>query len=104
MATILNVSIDLSKIDKSKINKTDKNGQPFKNGAQYYNLQVFVNDTPDKFGNTVSVAENQSKEQREAKEPKKYLGNGKVVWTSGVTNNQQTQQQVQQPDDDGLPF
>jgi hypothetical protein len=25
----------------------------------------------------------QSKEQREAKEPRTYLGNGKVVWTDG---------------------
>jgi len=77
---IVSASIDLTKINKSKIQTKDKNGNPYKNGAQYYNLTLMINDTPDKFGNTVSISDNQTKEEREAKLPKTYLGNGKVVW------------------------
>lgn len=81
MADILTVSIDLNKIDKSKIQTHDKNGNPFKNGAKYYNLQIFVNDDIDQYGNNVGVCDTQTKEQREAKEKKVYLGNGKRVWS-----------------------
>lgn len=91
MAEILSVSIDLNKIDKSKIQTHDKNGNPFKNGAKYYNLQIFVNDDIDQYGNNVGVCDTQTKEQREAKEKKVYLGNGKRVWASdknkGVTES-----------------
>lgn len=76
---IINASIDLTKIDKSKIVTTDKNGQPFKNGGKYLNVSIFVNDQPDQFGNDASIAINQSKEEREAGEKRVYLGNGKIV-------------------------
>ena len=33
----------------------------------------------------------QTKEQREAKEAKAYVGNGKVVWTDGHIQLQQTE-------------
>lgn len=75
MAAILNAYIDLSKISKSDI----KEG---KNGGKFYNFQIFINDET-KFGNNVSVAENQSQDDRTAKIPKTYVGNGKVVWTDG---------------------
>jgi len=77
---IISVSIDLTKIDKSRIKTTGKDGQPFNNGAKYLELSVTVNDAPDKYGNDVSVAHNQSKEEREAKADRIFLGNGKVVW------------------------
>lgn len=47
------------------------------------NYTASISDTTDKFGNNVSIYESQSKEEREAKAPKKYLANGKVVWTDG---------------------
>lgn len=75
MATIISASIDLTKIDKSRI-------VPGKNGAQYYNIQINLNDEVDNYGNNVSVTTNQSKEERDAKTPKVYLGNGKTVWSS----------------------
>lgn len=106
---ILNISIDLNKIDKSKVVSKDKNGNPFKDGKKFYNLTVTVFDEPDKFGNNVSVTEPQTKEQREAKEPKKYLGNGKVSFSkSNTTNDTQatytTRDGVTTKDDDDLPF
>lgn len=78
MATIISASIDLTKIDKSRI-------VPGKNGAQYYNISINVNDEADQYGNNASVTTNQSKEERDAKTPKVYLGNGKTVWSSHGT-------------------
>ena len=48
-------SLNLNKIDKSKIVTTDKNGVPFKNGAKYLNIVVFINDNPDEYGNNASI-------------------------------------------------
>ena len=50
--------------------------------GRYVNLSVVVNDELDAYGNQVSVAVSQTKEQREAKDKKTYLGNGKVAWIS----------------------
>jgi hypothetical protein len=74
MSTIATISIDLNKLDKSKI----VHG---KNGAQYYNLNLSLNDQTDQYGNNIQVTEPQSKDQREAKTPRTFYGNGKVIWT-----------------------
>lgn len=75
MAMIISASIDLAKIDRSRI-------VVGKNGAQYYNISINVNDEANQYGNNASVTTNQSKEERDAKAPKVYLGNGKTVWSS----------------------
>ena len=47
-------------------------------------LDLFtINDEVDQFGNQGPVIVQQSKEEREAKSEKVYLGNAKVVWTNG---------------------
>lgn len=79
---VISGSINLSKIPKERIKRTDKNGTPFSNGAQYLDVQVLVNDQADKFGNDVTIIVGQTKEEREAKANKIYLGNAKVVWSS----------------------
>ena len=76
MGSIASISIDLSKLDKSKI----VNG---KNGQKYYNLNIGINDATDQYGNNIQVTEPQTLEQRNAKEPKTFFGNGKVFWTDG---------------------
>lgn len=43
----------------------------------YINLQVSELREPDQFGNTHTVFIEQTKEEREAKVPKIYVGNGK---------------------------
>ena len=58
MASIIKASINLNEIPKDKI---------------------YV----DQFGNQGPVVVEQSKEEREAKTAKTYLGNVKVVWTNG---------------------
>lgn len=76
MAALINISIDLNKLDKNKIVEG-------KNGAKYYNISLSVSDTTDQYGNNVQVTNPQTKEQRDAKEPRSFLGNGKVNWTDG---------------------
>lgn len=73
MGMIISASINLSKLDKSKIIDGEK--------GKYYNITLMVSDTKDKYGNDVSVSDPQTKEERTAKEGKNYLGNGRVVWT-----------------------
>jgi hypothetical protein len=46
-------------------------------------LQIGINDETNKFGQNVSVSVSQSKEDREAKKNKFYIGNGKVFKTDG---------------------
>ena len=53
------------------------------NDKGWANITVFVNDETNTYGQNVSASNEQSKEQREAKEAKAYIGNGKVVWTDG---------------------
>ena len=79
MATILSASLNVAKIDQTKLidGRTGK----------FLNVTITINDEVDKFGNNASIFESQSKEEREAKIPKNYLGNGKVIWTSEKKNN-----------------
>jgi hypothetical protein len=72
MGTLINASIDLTKVDKTKLVK-----------GKYLNLTIAVNDNLDNYGNNVSLTIQQSKEEREIKASKTYLGNGKVVYTNG---------------------
>lgn len=72
---LIGASIDLSKVDKSKIIEG-------KNGAKYYNFTVIVNDEPNQYGKDVAITQEQTKEQREAKEPRVFIGNGKTFWRS----------------------
>jgi len=76
MAGIIKASINLNNIDKSKIIEGKK--------GKYLPITITVNDEPDQFGNQGPVCIEQSKEEREAKNPKTYLGNVKVVWTNGT--------------------
>ena len=75
MASIINFSIDLNKIPKDKIIIGKK--------GKYLPITLSVNDEVDQYGNQGPVVVGQSKEEREAKADKVYLGNAKVIWTNG---------------------
>ena len=75
MASIIATSIDLTKIPKDKIYEGKK--------GKYLPITITVNDEVDQFGNQGPVVVSQSKEERDAKTEKVYLGNVKVVWTNG---------------------
>ena len=67
---MINISIDLTKLDKSKIIEG-------KNGAKYINITVDALKEKDQYGKTHTVYLSQTKEEREAKEKKVYVGNGR---------------------------
>ena len=92
MAQLIAVSIDLTKIDKSKIVEG-------KNGGKYVNLTLSVNDTEDQYGNNVSTWMSQSKEEREAKANRVFVGNGKSLWSG---NNDSGRKSEEKHND--LPF
>jgi len=102
MASIIKTSINLNEIPKDKIIVGKK--------GKYLPITITINDEPDQFGNQGPVVVAQSKEEREAKTAKVYLGNVQVVWTNGdnvaaAPRDGQPQQAAPaaQPVDD-LPF
>ena len=76
MSALINVSLRVDKLPKEKFVSG-------KDGAVYYNFTIGVNDESNQYGQNVSLTDSQTKEEREAKKPKTYLGNGNVVWTDG---------------------
>lgn len=70
---LITISIDLTKIPKDRIVEG-------KNGGKYMNFDVTIKDEPDQYGQDCSVAIRQSKEEREAKTPKQFCGNGKKLF------------------------
>ena len=75
MASIIKTSINLNSIPKDKIFVGKK--------GKYLPITITLNNEPDQFGNQGPVVVEQTKEERDAKAPKTYLGNVKVVWTDG---------------------
>lgn len=76
MASIIKASINLSEIPKDKVIIGKK--------GKYLPITITLNDEVDQYGNQGPVCVDQSKEERDAKSNKVYLGNTKVVWTNGA--------------------
>lgn len=96
MSTLISASIRVDKLPKEKFVKG-------KDGAVYYNLTVSIQDET-RYGNNVAITDSQTKEEREAKKPKNYLGNGKVVWTDGNIVLAEKEEVQEVPATDDLPF
>ena len=102
MASIIKASIDLTKIPKDKIYEGKK--------GKYLPITITLNNDVDQFGNQGPVVVEQTKDERDAKAAKTYLGNVKVVWTDGqnvdrapMDNNQPAAAPASAPAED-LPF
>lgn len=104
MASILKTSINLNDIPKDKIINGKK--------GKYLPITITLNDEVDQFGNQGPVLVEQSKEERDAKMAKVYLGNVKVVWTNGTNvaaaprqdSGAPVAQRAPAPVEDDLPF
>ena len=99
MSTLIVGSIRVDKLPKEKFIKG-------KDGAVYYNLTISVGDET-RYGNNVAFTDSQTKDERDAKVAKTYLGNGKVVWTDGTVKLAEKEEQVAVPVDEqsgDLPF
>jgi arginine decarboxylase-like protein len=79
----------------------------------YKNYTISVSDETNKFGQNVAMYLEQSKEDREAKKPRTYIGNGRVIWTDGnikiaekkePAELEQTPAPTQEEDDNDLPY
>ena len=89
MASIIKASINLNEIPKDKIYVGKK--------GKYLPITITLNDEVDQFGNQGPVVVEQSKEERETKSPKTYLGNVKVVWTNGTNVDRAPMEGAQAP-------
>ena len=81
-----------------------------KKGENGISITLSTNDESNQWGQNVSAYVSQSKEDREAKKDRFYVGNGRVFWNDGkVTNAVKPEDQVQEAevveeDDDDIPF
>ena len=103
MASIIKTSINLNEIPKDKIYQGKK--------GKYLPITITLNDELDQFGNQGPVVVEQTKEERDAKAAKTYLGNVKVVWTNGQNvdtapkdNNQSAPAPAHAAAEEDLPF
>jgi hypothetical protein len=94
MSSIISVSIDTTKIKRDQLAK-----------GRYLQLTVSVNDQLDNYENNCAVFVSQTKEERDAKTPKNYLGNGKVVFTDGqIKTSKDLQPQLNTVPESDSPF
>jgi hypothetical protein len=101
MSKLISIKIDVTKIDKNRLFKGEK--------GTYLDADLWINDTPDKFGNDASVSMSQTKEERTAKKPKIYIGNGKKVlgWEGEQSTRPKpapAQGRTQDDSGDDIPF
>ena len=98
MAQLFSASIDVSKISKDKLVKGEK--------GNYLNITISVNDEEDAYKNLASIYESQTKEERESKATRNYLGNAKLVWSSdgGSTAKQSAPAPTPTVEESELPF
>ena len=94
MSSIISMSLDLTQIDKSKLRD-----------GKFLDLNLSVSDVNRLYGN-VSASLAQSKEQREAREPKEYLKGcfSKVIWTDGTINKWEKPIDTPKIQENDLPF
>ena len=75
MASIMKANLNLAAIPKDKIYKGKK--------GSYLPITITINDELGNYGDNGPIIVEQTKDERDAKADKVYLGNVKVVWTDG---------------------
>jgi len=91
--SIINIGITLSDIPKDKIINHS-------NGKKYINLTITAMKSPDSYNNTHTCFIQQTKEEREAKIDRVYLGKGKEF----IFGNKPVSTAVSEEDDNDFPF
>ena len=98
---MITLSVCLSDLPKEKI-------QTANDGKKYINLVVDKRKEAGKYGETHTLYVSQSKEEREAKDDKKYVGSGKEYVYNGQQNNvskaSEHQSREHEQSNDGYPF
>ena len=94
----INVRIDVTKIDKSRLYKGAK--------GTYLDLTTFVDTVEqDQYENNGFISQSVTKEERDAKVQTPILGNVKVIYTDGqaAAPAKQADMSIEQLDED-IPF
>jgi hypothetical protein len=78
MGQLINAQVNKSKLN-GLVHYTNK-----KTGEESVNITISLNDTPDQYGNNASIWISQTKEERDAKAQRVFIGNGKVVYDSNL--------------------
>ena len=104
MSNRINASLNLTKIGEAvraghSAVKTDSKGN------KYLAVTLWINDSPDQFGNDVGIQLNSTQEKREA-EGKVYVGNGKTatLQQAATPASQPATQPATEVPGSGLPF
>jgi hypothetical protein len=97
MAVLSNVYITTEKLKEllSILNQKQAKG---------IDLTISIQDEANTYGQNLSVFVTQSKEDRDVKKPKYYLGNGKVFWTNGTVKVIEKSQPTQPQKSNEPPF
>lgn len=93
MSRLIKAKIDVTKIDKSKLFKGEK--------GTYMDIDIWINDAQDRFGNIGSISHSMSKEERESGGVKVFIGN--VSKEYDITSNE-SHPKKQEKEIDDLPF
>ena len=101
MSTIgVNLSIDVSKLDKSRLYKGAK--------GTYANLTVFIDSNPDQYGKNGGAKEQATKDERDQKVKMPFVGNATTFWSDNPDFQPVRVEQAQEPAtdefDDSIPF
>jgi len=70
----------------------------------YKNYTISISNETNQYGQNVVMYEAQTKEERLSKQPKKYIGNGMVVWTDGTIKVAEKDESKVEVVNDDLPF
>lgn len=98
MSDLINASICVTDIPKSNIKLAE-------NGKKYMNITIATRREPDKYENTHTVFMSQTKEEREARAERIYIGSGKGFnFTPNATTPESVDQMPVASDTDDLPF
>lgn len=100
MADFIRCSICVSDIPKSALKQA-------KNGKLYLGIVVCEKKEEDQFGNTHYIAVSQTKEERDAKAPRVYIGDGKAYIPTAAApsvDNLDDLPTAEVEDIDDLPF
>ena len=95
---------ELTKSGEISVDRLNKHGEEFKNGAVYLPISVWLNEEPDDFGNIMAVKVGRGEEV------KHYIGNAKLFLRNEKKEAKQKldenarNQAIRDDDDDGLPF
>jgi hypothetical protein len=105
MKQTIDISLDVSKIDKTALYESPKTGK------KYLNISVLIRDEKDQYGNDGFIVQKISKERKASGEKGPILGNAKIMdWDAprqsmhGSKKSNGYAPQAQDDDDSEIPF